>query len=1298
MKNIMALLNKLFFPTATTSSLLSVTPSPTTVPPSGQELTSVQVATSITFDPARSRPCDHVHSKNYLSQFPFDGRQVRVLLYRECDKTGRKLLFDSNALQKVPLKEENDNIDKIEGDHYTHLDECTTNNRNRGGNTNTSKSKGAHSTNTFIEVCEEFGYKHIQPNSTEFTSIGEMVFGASAMSFRGTAFKVHWLQQPERLLCSQVFLTPVLSGNGHSPCSTISTNSLVTPRTSISSEQGSIDSLSFNSLSMLGYPMSTGRQLSLTPIDRISFLTSPIDVLDQQSLSAGRNECGPHFSSVYSNATDSGYDDMSRSHMSSDQWSASYLYSTRSSIGSMAAEQMNSLRKYSIESAYFPYTSSFDDNIRDSSLQRRISRNLRTSFENENAINDLIGFISDNCSVTTTSNCGGSEGGHIGVPNYRRVSYCANESRSNPEIGRRKDAVSSIGIKTMQRRAKLGLAVCISMSESFEEEMEQFCSEHIALLESMLGRLRACSERAYINHKEFYQTMFQAWLETQKWFSDLFTAPRIKCPIWLSITTSGNKYSKSVAEKFMKELCWLLSFADTKDTNFFISTMLTAILTHHLGWVSTVSAFIATSSLSESSTAALEQRAKLLQVSQKHPYNALWAQMGDLYGAIGIPPRLARTVIYGTEKLAVERLLNILTYFIRCGEVRRSAKREDFNKDTINSLIQQRNNEILKMSNNRINQRGFDFGGETKNTAAGSITKDLSNTCRLKRISTCKINLNTIPDSGELSDDTNGDEVKKKHEKEVDSAQVIHTLKKNEIPTVLAFRDSRFVQQELRIGNYLMDTGIEKNSLLHKISDNTKNGQKSGKIRLLITTPENEEMAVEDGSSISGGSTSIEGAVEAIEFDNGIDGSIACPHKGVVDTGRRHFFWQVVKEGVSLSELRPGEKRSDVVNVGEYDQLRRELKLEGTMSNLSLSDLITQNSMGKSDRMTWGIEPRRENVSLEEEIHFDNCQKNREHGSGNDIGGVVFTLGENEPLVNLKKSSQDLTTTTDKVTASAGNDINVGGSDVSATHNLCPLHKCTYGQISKRHSGVKFNFEQFPQIATNYMKSKNLVLSNYEISVDKGAKLESLSDESITSESLPSVSESTFSSTATTNSTKECMVCNSIVISYQTPSNATELEFETDDIRYPHSQHSVHQSSSSHVLMSVNSTASIDTLKSSSAGNLIDKDTPQSITARQSTYNTNLRKVSSHRCAISSAAAKCCAANETIHLLKLPVPAIRDIGQEDDTSSRDGMKLRAGFVPSLFLSVNDHYISDMVLQADKWTKNFLVLITIFIPQ
>ncbi|XP_014098643.2 folliculin-interacting protein 1 isoform X2 [Bactrocera oleae] len=1241
-------------------------------------------------------------SRKFPSQFPFDGRQVRVLLYRECDKTGRKLLFDSNALQKVTLKETNGNIGKNGTDRFTRFSEYNTNNRNRNGNTNCGKSQAykTHSSNSFIEVCEEYGYKHVQPNSAEFTSIGEMVFGASAMSFRGTAFKVHWLQQPPRILCSQVFLTPVYSGNGHSPYSTISTNSLATPRTSISSEHGSMDNFSMSSFSMLGYPMSIGRQFSLTPSDRNSFITSPLDVPDQQSLSTafdgGRADSGPRFSSTYSTVTDSGYDGMSRSQMSSDQWSASYQCSTRSSLGSMSSEQIDTLQKFNFESIYFAYTPLFDDSVSDGSLQRRICRNLRTSFENEYAINDLIGFISDNYTSTGNANCGGSEGGNMGVPNYRRASYSANESRSNPEIGRRRDTLSSVGGKPSHRRAKLGLAVCITMSESFEEEMELFCSEHIALLESMLGRLRAFTERAYINHKEFYQIMLQAWLETQQWFSDLFTAPRIKCPIWLNITTSGNKYSKSVAEKFMKELCWLLTFADTKDTNFFISTMLTAILTHHLGWVSTVAAFNSISSVTESSTAAIEQRAKLLQVSQKHPYNALWAQMGDLYGAIGLPPRLARTVIYGTEKLAVERLLNILTYFIRCGEVRRSAKREDFNKDTLNSLLQKRKNEVLKKSSNGSYQRGTNL---KKATISGDLIKDWSNDGGgLKRIHTCKINLNTISDNGELSENIIGEEEKSSDE-EMDGAQVVRTLKKNEIPNVLAFRDSRFVQQELRIGNYLMDTGIEKKSLLkfgtsQKIKNSMSLTEKEGKIRVLITTPDNEELCIEDESSLGGGSTSEEGAVEAIEIDTGSEGNFSLADEGVVDTGKRHFFWQVVKEGLSPKQLQRGENAINVSYSGDRVQLRRQMELDGPMSHLSLSDLITQNSMGKTDRMTWGIEPRRENVSLEEEIHFDNCQKNRGNGnanSANSIGGVVFMLGENEPLVNLKKSNENLTTAIEKegTKATHADDTNTGNTQL-----LCPLHQRTHGPSSKRHSGVKFNFEQFPQIATNYMKSKNLVLSNYDLLMDKSTKFKpqgGVTLESLTSECSSSASTAIES---TSDNSTECMVCNSILNSYQTPSNATELEFETDEIRSPHCQQSAtkvlrspttQMPNSMRTLQPIGSAASIDTLKSSSVDNFAEFEpklcSPPSPTDRQKTYNPNTRKLSSHRGSISSVAAKCAAVNEALHLVKLPIPGIRDIPQEDEISAGDGMKLRAGFVPSLFLNVTDHYVSDMVLQG-----------------
>lgn len=277
-----------------------------------------------------------------------------------------------------------------------------------------------------------------------------------------------------------------------------------------------MDGLSMNSFSM-PFSVSVGRQMSLTP---------PLDVpaapaSDLQSLSIA--DSGPRFSSTYSNATDSGYSASASgsgsatggAYSSGDQWSYQYS-STRSSLGSVLSDNSGAQRKLSLDDwAFYASSPHLDEFASDGCLQRRISRNLRTSFEYEHSKNDFIGFLSDNYTPAGQGNSGagtgsgttggasagtgGSEGSSMAPPQYRRASYCANESRSNPEMGRRH--------ANLRRRPKLGLAVCITMSESFEEEMELFCSEHIALLESMLSRLRASTERAYINHKYFLQVI-----------------------------------------------------------------------------------------------------------------------------------------------------------------------------------------------------------------------------------------------------------------------------------------------------------------------------------------------------------------------------------------------------------------------------------------------------------------------------------------------------------------------------------------------------------------------------------------------------------------------------------------------------------------------------------------------------------------------------------------------------------------------------------------------------------------------
>lgn len=100
-----------------------------------------------------------------FSIFPFSNNQVRIVLYRECDLNGRRLLFDSSAIQKV------------------HLEATPREDDKSSPNTNGKCQKN------YIDVSNGYGYRYAKPE-TDYNAIGEMIFGSVAMSFRGTSLKV----------------------------------------------------------------------------------------------------------------------------------------------------------------------------------------------------------------------------------------------------------------------------------------------------------------------------------------------------------------------------------------------------------------------------------------------------------------------------------------------------------------------------------------------------------------------------------------------------------------------------------------------------------------------------------------------------------------------------------------------------------------------------------------------------------------------------------------------------------------------------------------------------------------------------------------------------------------------------------------------------------------------------------------------------------------------------------------------------------------------------------------------------
>lgn len=299
-------------------------------------------------------------------------------------------------------------------------------------------------------------------------------------------------------MCSQVFLSPTYSRISSS-CSGGSSS------TSASNNGGSQPPKLSNCDSIV-----MERNSSFEGCNRS---TNPLDV--PLSLSSSMTMTNDENGRTYSHC-DSGFggtDVWMSSESQASQSSSYWPQSGRSSIASVFSNDPyghSSGRKLSVDSAIL-VDAVINGRSSDGCMQRRILRNMSTSFENHFANNDFIGFFADHQNSSSTPSS----------MTTRRFSDLGGESRSNPEMVRKRKNSSKESLRlppphfssytttkgksSTTRRSKIGLAVCITFSDSSEEEMQLFCSEHIALLESMLYRLRTAAEAAYVNHKKFHQ-------------------------------------------------------------------------------------------------------------------------------------------------------------------------------------------------------------------------------------------------------------------------------------------------------------------------------------------------------------------------------------------------------------------------------------------------------------------------------------------------------------------------------------------------------------------------------------------------------------------------------------------------------------------------------------------------------------------------------------------------------------------------------------------------------------------------
>eukprot|EP00076_Gallus_gallus_P020218 XP_015140820.2 folliculin-interacting protein 2 isoform X4 [Gallus gallus] len=519
------------------------------------------------------------------SSSEFDLNEIRLIVYQDCERRGRQVLFDSKAVRKIDEAV----VQKMAEDApvKTSVRNC------QASNGNNSISSHNPSISVMQNVKEQIPkYQYTRPAS-DVNMLGEMMFGSVAMSYKGSTLKIHYIRSPPQLMISKVFSARVGSFSG-------SNNNLQDSFEYISQDP-SLGKLSSNQ-NGLGTCRS-GSNLGVLQ-------------LCSSKLLQGVSEGGPL-----------------RLIRSASFFAAHSTPVDMPSRGQNEDRDSGIARSASLSSLLVtPFPSPSSSSSSSSSYQRRWLRSQTTSLENgiipRWSTEEMFSMADESCS-------------------------------SNP---------------AMVRRKKIAISIIFSLpeKEDAQRNFQDFFFSHFPLFESHMNKLKYAIEKAMISCRKIAESsqrvqvyisrVMDALGEFRITIWNLYSVPRIAEPVWLNMM-SNTLEKNQLCQRFLKEFTFLI---EQINKNQFFAALLTAVLTYHLAWVPTVMP-VDHPPIKAFSEKRTSQFVNML--AKSHPYNPLWAQLGDLYGAIGSPVRLTRTVVVGKRKELVQRLLYVLTYFIRCSEL-----------------------------------------------------------------------------------------------------------------------------------------------------------------------------------------------------------------------------------------------------------------------------------------------------------------------------------------------------------------------------------------------------------------------------------------------------------------------------------------------------------------------------------------------------------------------------------------------------------------------------------------------------
>lgn len=538
-----------------------------------------------------------------------------------------------------------------------------------------------------------------------------------------------------------------------------------------------------------------------------------------------------------------------------------------------------------------------------------------------------------------------------------------------------------------------------------------------------------------------------------------------------------------------------------------MSTLITNILTHHLGWVNSVSPY---------NVSSLSQQKELDLLNNIHPYNPLWAQLGELYGVIGMPTRISRTIIYGKQNVSiVKKILNVLSYFIRCGEVKRlSIETKSVPWDSIDCLMETHQADNITLGE-CLKKVGSDHAlGDliemrTFATNEGSAFKHLKHQCNVTN------NLRISNEAGDLV-----------------SPKKLETCYENTLSPK---------------ANCSLKRTLSRAYKLHNIS-NTSNES----LNSYDSSPNCKSIFIPIDSSMNSVKTS-DGKYDHPPTNNNndqINFNIIQPQV--------NKLCRVPKSGVlfNINSDIGGDTNTDVTHCAEkgtsvdsYINIECEKKISAyeelpsktpNLISLTLGDtkLVSSSSCTKNEIKITEESPREKNVVFvlgEDEVleglkRLSVKEESKIELPHDSVAPESTDLPELEAERENKRSHSYPRENPSSLKAELPDRNSLQRDDVCCTRKP----QCQHSKF-KKHSGVKFEFDKYPQIVTNYMKSKNLELLDRHV-IGKPGNLKMDGFEFEAGSSIAALAEDSDT----------CVNCSLNSQALQTPSNASELEYTSD--------------------------------------------------------------------------------------------------------------------------------------------------------